>query len=173
MEEIKLTPQMYDHANSKAQKMGELNRSITKGTGNLAGFLGEIAVQTYLENAIEENTYDYDLIYNNIKIDVKTKRTSVVPRPEYESSVVAYNIRQKTDVYVFTRIFGDTCYIMGYMPKEEYYKKARYLKKGTRDGDNWFTVKENCYNMFYKDLYRIEQLKELSLNELLMTNQLV
>ena len=42
----------------------ELNNSITKGEGNLAGAVGEIIVKDAY-GGIGENTYDYDTIIKN------------------------------------------------------------------------------------------------------------
>jgi len=33
------------------------------------------------------------------------------------------------------------------MPKKKYFKNARFLKKGTTDGDNGFLVRADCYNV--------------------------
>ena len=41
MIEVKITPQMKKRAWAKARKMGKLRNSITRGQGNIAGFLGE------------------------------------------------------------------------------------------------------------------------------------
>ena len=41
MIEIKITEDMKKRAWRKAREMGEINNSITKGDGNIAGFLGE------------------------------------------------------------------------------------------------------------------------------------
>ena len=41
MIEVIVTQDMLDKAHNKSEEMGRLNNSITKGKGNLAGFLGE------------------------------------------------------------------------------------------------------------------------------------
>ena len=40
MIEVELTPDMLSRAKKKAKEMGQLRNSITKGDGNVAGFLG-------------------------------------------------------------------------------------------------------------------------------------
>lgn len=152
---------------SKASEMGRLNNSIMSGDGNIAGFLGEECVKKYLglKLGTEENTFDYDLIYQGKKIDVKSKRTTVIPRMDHECSVAAFNTRQNCDFYLFTRVLfngevAQKVYIMGYMNKNDYYEKARFLKKGDIDGTNNFIVREDCYNMYYSDLKSVEELKK-------------
>ena len=39
------TQEMIDRAKVRADQMGEIRNSITRGAGNLAGFLGEEAIK--------------------------------------------------------------------------------------------------------------------------------
>ena len=84
MIEIELSEDMVDECRPKANAIGKLNNSVTDGDGNLAGVVGEYVVHKYLAGSIWENTFDYDLIYRDKKIDVKTKRTSVIHMTYYE-----------------------------------------------------------------------------------------
>ena len=70
MKHINILPEDIKKAEHLANKMGRLNNSITKGQGNVHGFLGEIIVSNFLKSELC-NTYDYDIIHNNFKIDVK------------------------------------------------------------------------------------------------------
>ena len=63
MIEIKITEQMKQRAWRKARQMGKLKQSITKGDGNIAGFLGEEIANFIIKGQIT-NTYDYDIITN-------------------------------------------------------------------------------------------------------------
>ena len=163
MIEVKIKPQWKKASLKEANEMGTIRNSITKGDGNLAGFIGERVVADYL-GVKKDNTYEYDLINKRDKTyDVKTKRCKSKPLPEYTVSVCALNTKQKCDVYVFVRVNNelDTAWILGYMPKEEFYEKAKFCKKGDLDPDsncNW-RFKEDCYNMYIKDLKHINYLK--------------
>ena len=107
MIEIKITDEMFLEAREKAISLGQLHNSITRGSGNLAGFIGEILVRTHF-NYTEENTYDYDLVTEDgRKIDVKTKQTTVVPKSNYDCSISASNTKQKCDEYIFVRVKSD------------------------------------------------------------------
>lgn len=155
MKEIPIKSHHIKKAKKLAEDLGTLNNSITSGQGNLAGFVGEVVVAEILE-AKHTNTYDSDLTwFNNITIDVKTKRTAVTPKDYYECSIAAYNTRQKCDLYAFCRVNAnmDTLWFLGMIPKETYFKNARFLKKGDVDGDNNFVVKADCYNMEIKDIW--------------------
>lgn len=157
--ECEVTPEIFLKAREKAVAMGNLKNSITRGGGNLAGFIGELLVLEYLKGEELDNTYDYDIIYEGIKIDVKTKRTSVKPLEHYECSIAKLNTKQKCDVYVFTRVKNDYSvgWILGFMDKEEYFKKATFLKKGTTDPSNGWKVKSDCYNLPISDLEKLSE----------------
>ena len=148
----------------KARALGKLKNSITKGKGNIVAFLGEEIVNEYLKGEIK-NTKDYDIMHNGHRYDVKTKRCTSEPKPEYDCSVAAYNTVQKCDAYIFVRVQQnkttnkwERAWICGYYGKDKYYEDARKLFKGQRDGSNWFKVRANCYNLPISDLNPIEEL---------------
>ena len=162
MIEIEITQEMKKRAWRKAREMGEINNSITKGDGNIAGFLGEEVANNVIKGNIN-NTYNYDIVKGSVTYDVKTKRCTSEPKPYYECSVAAYNTKQKCDYYVFVRLeningrWTRAC-LLGYCGKEDYFKNARFLQKGKRDGNNNFQVKSDCYNMEIGDLKSVEQI---------------
>ena len=154
MIEVLITDEMVNEARKCAADIGKLKNSIEKGAGNLAGCIGEILVRETLGYK-KDSTYDYDLRDQEGRtIDVKTKRTTVTPKPEYDCSVAAFNTKQKCDKYVFVRVLNDLTkgWILGEMNKEEYFDTARYMPKGKYDPANGFRVKANCYNVSIKDL---------------------
>lgn len=158
MLEVKITESMKERAFQKAKDMGKLINSITNGNGNLAGFLGEEVANSIINGTIN-NTYDYDIIKDGKKYDVKTKRCTSKPKEYYECSIAAYNTKQKCDTYVFVRIEYKNnnwgrAWILGFFPKTEYFQKAILLKRGDIDHSNGFVVKADCYNMAIKDLHQ-------------------
>ena len=160
MIEINITQTMIDRAIDKSIEMGKLNNSITRGEGNIAGFLGEEIANTIIQGD-SKNTYDYDIVKDNITYDVKTKRCTSKPKPEYDCSVAAFNIKQKCDRYVFVRIenrgeIWSRAWVLGWIEKDEYFKQSRFLKKGDFDPSNNYFVKADCYNL------TINQLKSFS-----------
>jgi hypothetical protein len=161
MVEIPVTKQIYKLAEQKSLELGELNNSIRQGQGNLIGFIGEIITSNYLSARIS-NTYDYDLLKDGQKIDVKTKSCTSKPLISYDCSIAAYNIKQQCDYYVFCRVLKDcsVCWLLGYYPKEEYYKSARFCKEGEIDEKSnlGWSFKANCYNLEIGQLKNIEEL---------------
>jgi hypothetical protein len=119
----------------------------------MSGFIGEqIALQ--ILDGKWDNTFDYDLVVNDKKVDVKTKQTSVKPLPHYECSIAKLNTKQKCDAYAFVRILNDFSkgWYLGVLTKEDYYDKATFLRKGDVDPSNNYTVKADCYNVRIDEL---------------------
>lgn len=156
MIEVVITGDMLVTARDKAAEMGRLNNSITRGQGNIAGFLGEAVAQQVMGGVLA-NTYEYDLILcNGLTVDVKTKQTSVKPLETYECSIAALNTTQECDYYAFVRVKNDFSvgWFLGVYEKQQYMLDAKYLTKGTIDPSNSYVVKSDCYNL------PIHQLKE-------------
>ena len=159
MKRIDITGEDIKEAKLLANNMGTLQNSITKGQGNVHGFLGEIITSKFLKSKLN-NTYDYDIIHNNLKIDVKTKRVTTPPRDYYECSVASLNTKQLCDIYVFTRVLKDMTkgWLLGYINKKDYFDKAVLLKKGDIDPSNNWKVLTDCYNLPINKLNNIENL---------------
>ena len=156
MIEIAITGDMLITARDKAAEMGRLRNSITRGQGNIAGFIGEAIAQQVLGGVLA-NTYEYDLILCNGKtVDVKTKQTSVKPLETYDCSIAGLNTTQECDYYAFVRVKNDFTvgWLLGVYDKQQYMLDSIFMKKGTIDSSNGYTVKSDCYNL------KINQLKE-------------
>lgn len=149
-------------AKQKAKQLGILNNSIRKGEGNVYGFLGEILMAYYLKVNIE-NTYDYDLIVKNYKVDVKTKTCTSEPKLNYFCSVADYNTKQDCDIYAFVRILEDfsKAWLLGYCSKKYFYNNAKFFHKGDLDPSSnlGWRFRADCYNL------QINALKSLNKKE--------
>lgn len=134
-----------------------LNNSVMEGKSNIYGAIGELALEKYLKSKNRvvdfKSTFDYDMIVSGKKIDVKTKRTTVVPKDDYLCSVAAFNTKQRCDYYVFTRVSEkkDVAYILGYISKGDFYSRSTFYKKGDIDV-NGFVFKADNYSIKIKDL---------------------
>tara|TARA_R110002167_G_scaffold356838_1_gene572025 strand:+ start:153 stop:497 length:345 start_codon:yes stop_codon:yes gene_type:complete len=103
MIEVQITNSMRETAHDMSSEMGILSRSITRGQGNVYGFLGELVALDVL-GGIHQNTMDYDILVDGSKIDVKTKKTTVKPKPDYDCSVADLTRKQNCDYYAFVRV---------------------------------------------------------------------
>lgn len=157
---IKITENDVLLAEQYRDDMGRLNNSITCGNGSVSGFLGEIITANLL-GVKNSNTYDYDLITRyGKKVDVKTKRTTVVPKITYDCSVADFNTKQQCDIYVFVRIRSDLSegWVLGYKYKQTYFDSSVFMKEGQIDHSNGFIVRADCYNLPIHKLDNIEEL---------------
>ena len=151
---VPITASMKRIATRNANRMGRIRNSITRGQGNSYGFLGEQITKLVLGGEIvnkgKKYNVDYDLVLDDgTTVEVKTKKTTVEPKDYYECSVAKYNTKQKCDYYAFVRVLDTKQggWFLGVMPKEKYFINAKFLKAGTRDGDNGFLVRADCYNL--------------------------
>ena len=160
MKEVIVSDKMFLAARKKSIELGKLKNSILNGNGNLTGFIGEFISHQIIGGSLV-NEYDYDLIYKDIKIDIKTKLTTVKPLSKYDCSIAKFNTKQNCDVYVFTRVLKNyqKGWVLGWLPKQEYFDEAIFLKKGDIDKSNNFKVKADCYNVKIFQLYDINKLR--------------
>jgi len=130
----------------------KLKGSIMKGSSNIYGALGEVAIYDFfVEKGFDidfRSTYDYDMVIDKYKVDVKTKRTTVKPKESYLCSIAAFNIRQDCDLYFFVRVNEnkENCFLLGYKRKEDFFKEAVFNRKGDIDVNGW-AFKDDCYNL--------------------------
>ena len=158
MKTIKISEEQIERA-KQLYPFNELKGSIAKGESNIYGALGEVIIYDLSKkNGLDvdfTSTYDYDLIIENYKVDVKTKRTTVIPKPNYLCSISSFNTGQKCDFYFFLRINENLkdCYLLGYKKKIDFFKEATFNQKGSLDVNGW-PFKDDCYNL------KIEMLNE-------------
>ena len=136
-----------------------LKGSIMKGQSNIYGAIGEIVVwDSYKETCQYAGKFNYDLIIGDQTVDVKTKKTTVEPKPHYYASIADPDRnqdpskQQKCDWYCFTRAHENLIdvWILGWMKPVDFFANASYYKKGeidkTSPGGSW-TFRENCWNI--------------------------
>lgn len=165
---VPITQEMYDWAAPRADDIGRLRNSIRQGSGNICGMLGEAALLKGLPGTQSLNTFQHDVQYDEITLEVKSKDRTVVPDMTFEASVANYNPNQKADCYVFTSLLRDKstgrythCYLMGMIDKHRYFKDATFLRKGDIVDTNNFVVRANCYNLPYSQLIGMDFLSEV------------
>ena len=171
---IPWSPFMLQDAREAAESLGKINNSITGGGGNLAGYLAEYAVADWIGAKVVSSLpgvekYGHDLMLDGMRIEVKTKRRTVAPKPDYEVSVAETSYHQRPDLYCFVSMHfghkkGDSYYelrgifINGFISCERFFREGRSLKKGQVDGTNNYTVRANCTNMMVRDLFDFEEI---------------
>lgn len=152
-------------ADEQAEELGVLSGSKTRGRGNKHGMIGEIVSASYYNAKIIKSfpqAYDYDLYVDGLRVDVKTKSTNVTTvKPFYEASVLDENPSQDCDAYLFCRVnlTERTCWLCGWLPRDEFFRQARFLKKGDVTGSNNFVVRHDRYNVNYDETHPPQTMK--------------
>ena len=135
---------MIREATNWAENLGGIYNSITKGDGNYVGRLGELALAKHLGVEVEDHK-DYDLIYNDSKVEVKTKRRATKPKSNYTVNIASTSRHQKPDTYAFLSVeysdrdsggnYSDLLkiWLCGYKSAEQFFEEAEFWPKGTPD----------------------------------------
>lgn len=159
MIEIEITSDMIDQARIRSDQLGELKNSVTRGKGNMTGFLGELVANQFIGGEIK-NTYDYDiLLEDGTTIDVKSKSCNSPPKPHFECSISDYNTKQKCDKYLFVRVLKDhsKAWILGWIDKNAYYEKSDFYEQGQMDRSNGWRAKCDCWNLKIQELDQLDE----------------
>lgn len=148
MKKFEISKTALDRVKTRAEKLPLLRNSIRKGEGKMVAYIGEEVVKKVLGGEIKD-TYDYDIVYGQTKVDVKTKERTVAPRDHYECSVADFNTKQDCDEYAFVSVLSSLkmAWYLGKISKNKFYETATFHKKGEVDPDNNFTFKADCYNI--------------------------
>ena len=146
---LDVSNKVFIDSQKKGVELGPIHNSITRGAGNLAGFIGEYLAQS-IYGGVLDNTYAYDLkLPDGRRMDVKTKITSVEPKMDYMCTVSAFQIDYDCDGYIFTRVLNSysICWVLGHISKTLFLDKSTFHKKGTRDKNTTFIYRADSYDV--------------------------
>ena len=159
--EIEITKEMFDEALVREKSIPQnLKNSILSGGGIFTGCIGEVAFQAY-SGGEKCNTRDFDICLRNGKLcEVKTKKRKEKPMSSYECSISNYNTSQECDYYVFASTLLDfsKTWIVGFLPRDEFYKRAIFRAKGDVDPSNNQVCKAPCWNVKISETFDIKDL---------------
>jgi len=155
--ELPFDKRMIREATEWAENLGGIYNSITRGDGNFAGRFGELVLAKHLGVEVEDHK-DYDLIYNDSKVEVKTKRRATKPKPNYTVNIASTSRHQKPDSYAFLSLeysdrdsaghYSDLLkiWLCGYKDADQFFEEAEFWLKGTTDPP-FFTAHRDMYVM--------------------------
>ena len=154
------------------------------GTGlsnvTTAGFLAEEAGADYLgaEVITGEEMYHCDLILlDKTRAEVKTKRRTVAPRDDYDTSVYEVSTHQRPDLYIFVSLQFEGSFmsmntvqyenlidvwLLGQKTPRAFFEKAVFWNEGDYDARNSLVLKSKTYNLAIEDLDEIRKVSKLS-----------
>ena len=138
--EIRITQDMRDRAKIKYDKIKiddkrDKRRFASEGKRLMYGYLGEIVVMDYF--GVEDvDDYEYDIIIDGDKVDVKTISCKFKPPGHYLAAINSCEIdgehRQNADKYIFVRIREDckVAWILGFIECDRFFQMSKFLNKG-------------------------------------------
>lgn len=155
------TADQIAEAREDARRMGVLPNSKTFGRGNAIGMLAEIVTSEWMTaERVRPPVYSHDLVRDGITYDVKARRCSGEPLPEYAAGVFAKDGKHgiKADRLLFTRVLDDlsTVYIVGWLTTRQFARRSEFIKAGTRDGG--FITRADCFSLPIARLLKAELL---------------
>lgn len=157
--EVDVTPEIYEKAKEMAleNSFDSQVRLENKEKAMLVGMLGELIYKLYNPDSIHANTYNYDFIYNEQTIDVKTFSGYDEPKPSHYVSLFSYNMqKQRCDKYVFIK-YSDKhkkAWIIGEITKQDYKNKSTFHKADEAIND-FITYKKDGYHLAIENIESI------------------
>jgi hypothetical protein len=127
---------------------------------NYVGFVGEKAVADLID-CDHSPSYEYDLILKDGRtVDCKTFSNKYYPKDNFECHVMKKRKQQSCDIYLFSSYNREknTLHLCGYMPRDEFYSKAKQIKKGDNSDINNIKYRADGYIIKVGELYPIEDL---------------
>lgn len=146
-------------ANIELDQMKDKIKSAFKGN-ELHGFLGEVIIRRIL-CAEKKSTFDYDIILNGKKIEIKTRVIDKIYKDMY-CNIFLNKRLQFTDYYIFIAIMRDlsSAYLMGAISKQEMLLKSKIIRKG-EVYSNGKKCKTTSYIFNSKDLKTFKTMRDL------------
>jgi hypothetical protein len=159
---IQLKPNESQKAYAKEQSEGfkEGSRTVMGNGRNFIGFVGEKAVADLLKaQHLPANHYDL-ILEDGTKVECKTFSNKYEPKPHFECNVMETSTFQQCDIYIFSsyNIEKNLLYVCGYISRDDFYAKAKKIRKGEVSPKNGIKYRANGYIITVRDLLPIEDL---------------
>jgi len=154
MQKVKITEAMMNWAQDKAndhRKGKRFVKSIDLHNSVLVGYIGDAVFQEQYPDAIHVDESNYDFVYVNIEIDVKSWWSKYPPRNDYYVQIPTVDIIRSPEVYVFACIMDgfEYGYLVGHIDAKEFKKASTYRKKGEKGERAGKEIKytTNCWEL--------------------------
>ena len=145
MEDIKITDYMIDYSKNLVLNKNYGRRGKFDGTTRqqFIGVLSENYIRYILDLPLMklEDDFDggYDLIWNDMKVDVKSMERKGFPKPHYVNNVLASQMSYQAEAFIFcsVNVPKKVLTICGWITKEDFKDKAKlYTQESGRRRDD-------------------------------------
>lgn len=159
MIKVEITKEMMDWATAKtkAHVKGQKFRSeVDKHNSVLLGYTGDACFQKQYPDATHVDESNYDFIYCDVQIDVKSWWSKYPPKPGYYVQIPTVDIVRHPEVYVFCCILDGFHYgyLVGFMDSYDYKEKSTFHRKGEKNDRLTYCV--NCWELPITELESME-----------------
>lgn len=146
----------------RSKNLGVLPSSLTRGAGNMTGFLAEIAFERTFPKAkyVGDSSYTHDYVLKGKTIDVKAKACTGRPMLHYNAMVLPKKDGSvPADIYFFARVHKNLTkvWLCGWATGKGV-KKPKYWKKKGETDDFGFALYSDCYCLPYRATRRPDSL---------------
>jgi hypothetical protein len=169
---IKVRPEIIQHCQQQIKRYNFGQRCVANGTPDqqLTGIIGQTVIMEQFDLGFIDGSTGFDggvdIVYEGIKMDVKTMGRTTDVRKDYVNNFIALQINFDNDVYVFCS-FNKTkneLTVCGWTTKADFLKKAHFFPKGstrTRSYGTTFETFADLYEIANKDLVNVDSINEL------------
>ena len=169
MIEIIISDTLRNKANKRLDNFNFGNRNLnlfgSERDRTLIGYIGELMVMGFLGIEQGNDDYNYDIIYQKKRLEVKSISCKFKPHLDYLCTVNSYDLngvhKQNADYYVFTRIINDMTkgWILGFINCDDFFTKGKFIKKGSTVVPGVKFWKANATVLPINQLINIDSLK--------------
>lgn len=169
---IKVNPVIIRHCREQIEKYNFGQRCVANGTPDqqLTGIIGQSVIMDLFGLGLIDGSTGFDggvdIVYEGIKMDVKTMGRTTDVREGYVNNFIALQSNFDTDVYVFCSYnkMKNELTVCGLTTKADFLKKAQFFPKGstrTRSDGTTFKTFADLYEIANKDLVNVDSFDEL------------
>ena len=169
---IKVKPEIIRHCEEQIKKYNFGQRSVANGTPDqqLTGIIGQSVIMDLFGLGLIDGSTGFDggvdIVYEGVRIDVKTMGRTTDVRENYVNNFIALQKSFDIDIYVFCS-YNKTkseLTVCGWTTKADFLEKAHFFPKGstrTRSDGTTFETFADLYEIANKDLVNVDSIDEL------------
>lgn len=169
---IKVTDTILNHCKLQIEQFNFGKRYTANGnkTQQLTGIIGQSVVMKSFNQGLIDGKEGFDngidILFNNLKIDVKTMGRTTEVRSNYTNNFLKLQDYLETEIYIFCSYhkLKQELTVCGWIDKENFVKKRRFYPKGSirkRFDNTTFTTFADLYEIDNNQLYNFSTIEEL------------
>lgn len=132
--------------------------SVSNGRHRIYGAIGELVFSRVHPDHERVSGYEWDFVGPHGTVEVKTKRTSYPPLPDWNCSVLETSIRhQRPDWWYFVRVEDSLqqAWLLGAISYEDFEAQARFYAQGDLDPNSSGSTVQRGAHRIIADLWTV------------------